>query len=94
MYKGVKLFKYILIHFNIMDLLYSEILERENDNLYVFAQRIEIDQMIKKSNLQDAFILLVRTLSYIKTKIVKNNLIIEYNDFIRDFIFNNLEYKL
>jgi|688.fasta_scaffold231030_2 hypothetical protein len=77
-----------------MDLLYSEILERENDNLYVFAQRIEIDQMIKKSNLQDAFILLVRTLSYIKTKIVKNNLIIEYNDFIRDFIFNNLEYKL
>ncbi len=77
-----------------MDLLYSEALERENDNLYVFAQRIEIDQMIKKSNLQDAFILLVRTLSYIKTKIVKNNLIIEYNDFIRDFIFNNLEYKL
>jgi hypothetical protein len=77
-----------------MDLLYLEILERENDNLYVFAQRIEIDQMIKKSNLQDAFILLVRTLSYIKTKIVKNNLIIEYNDFIRDFIFNNLEYKL
>jgi hypothetical protein len=59
-----------------MDLLYLEILERENDNLYVFAQRIEIDQMIKKSNLQDAFILLVRTLSYIKTKIVKNNLII------------------
>jgi hypothetical protein len=77
-----------------MDLLYLEILERENDNLYVFAQRIEIDQMIKKSNLQDAFILLVRTLSYIKTKIVKNNLIIEYNDFIRYFIFNNLEYKL
>jgi hypothetical protein len=77
-----------------MDLLYSEALKRENDNLYVFAQRIEIDQMIKKSNLQDAFILLVRTLSYIKTKIVKNNLIIEYNDFIRDFIFNNLEYKL
>jgi hypothetical protein len=77
-----------------MDLLYLEILERENDNLYVFAQRIEIDQMIKKSNLQNAFILLVRTLSYIKTKIVKNNLIIEYNDFIRDFIFNNLEYKL
>jgi hypothetical protein len=30
-----------------MDLLYLEILERENDNLYVFAQRIEIDQMIK-----------------------------------------------
>ena len=77
-----------------MDLLYLEILERENDNLYVFAQRIEIDQMIKKSNLQDAFILLVKSLSYIKTKIVKNNLIIEYNDFIRDFIFNNLEYKL
>jgi len=77
-----------------MDILYLEILERENDNLYVFAQRIEIDQMIKKSNLQGAFILLVRTLSYIKTKIVKNNLIIEYNDFIRDFIFNNLEYKL
>ena len=77
-----------------MDILYLEILERENDNLYVFAQRIEIDQMIKKSNLQDAFILLVKSLSYIKTKIVKNNLIIEYNDFIRDFIFNNLEYKL
>jgi len=77
-----------------MDLLYLDILERENDNLYVFAQRIEIDQMIKKSNLQDAFILLVKSLSYIKTKIVKNNLIIEYNDFIRDFIFNNLEYKL
>lgn len=77
-----------------MDLFNLKALERENDNLYVFAQRIEIDQMIKKSNLQDAFILLVRTLSYIKTKIVKNNLIIEYNDFIRDFIFNNLEYKL
>jgi len=77
-----------------MDILYLEILERENDNLYVFAQRIEIDQMIKKSNFQDAFILLVKSLSYIKTKIVKNNLIIEYNDFIRDFIFNNLEYKL
>ena len=77
-----------------MDLFNLKALKRENDNLYVFAQRIEIDQMIKKSNLQDAFILLVRTLSYIKTKIVKNNLIIEYNDFIRDFIFNNLEYKL
>jgi hypothetical protein len=77
-----------------MDLFNLKALERENDNLYVFAQRIEINQMIKKSNLQDAFILLVRTLSYIKTKIVKNNLIIEYNDFIRDFIFNNLEYKL
>ena len=77
-----------------MDLLYLEILERENDNLYVFIQSIEIDQMIKKSNFLDAFILLVTTLSNIKTKIVKNNLIIEYNDFIRDFIFNNLEYKL
>jgi hypothetical protein len=77
-----------------MDLFDLNALERENDNLYVFAQRIEIDQMIKKSNLQDAFILLVKSLSYIKTKIVKNNLIIEYNDFIRDFIFNNLEYKL
>ena len=77
-----------------MDLLYLEILERENDNLYVFAQSIEINQMIKKSNLQDAFILLVTTLSNIKTKTVKNNLIIEHHDFIRNFIFNNLEYKL
>ena len=77
-----------------MDLLDLKALERENDNIYVFIQSIEIDQMIKKSNFLDAFILLVTTLSNIKTKIVKNNLIIEYNDFIRDFIFNNLEYKL
>jgi hypothetical protein len=77
-----------------MDLLDLKALERENDNLFVFIQSIEINQMIKKSNLQDAFILLVTTLSNIKTKIVKNNLIIEHHDFIRNFIFNNLEYKL
>jgi hypothetical protein len=73
-----------------MDLLDLKALERENDNIYVFIQSIEIDQMIKKSNFLDAFILLVTTLSNIKTKIVKNNLIIEHHD----FIFNNLEYKL
>ena len=77
-----------------MDLFDLNALERENDNLYIFNQKIEIDKMIKKSNFQDAFILLVTSLSYIKTKIVKNNLIIEYHDFIHDFIFNNLEYKL
>jgi hypothetical protein len=77
-----------------MDLLDLKALERENDNIYVFIQSIEIDQMIKKSNFLDAFILLVTTLSNIKTKIVKNNLIIEHHDFIRNFIFNNLEYKL
>jgi hypothetical protein len=77
-----------------MDLLDLKALERENDNLYVFIQSIEINQMIKKSNFLDAFILLVTTLSNIKTKTVKNNLIIEHDDFIRNFIFNNLEYKL
>ena len=77
-----------------MDLLDLKALERENDNIYVFIQSIEIDQMIKKSNFLDAFILLVTTLSNIKTKTVKNNLIIEHDDFIRNFIFNNLEYKL
>jgi hypothetical protein len=77
-----------------MDLFDLNALERENDNIYVFIQSIEIDQMIKKSNFLDAFILLVTTLSNIKTKIVKNNLIIEHHDFIRNFIFNNLEYKL
>ena len=77
-----------------MDLLDLKALERENDQLYSEIKRIQIDQMIKKSNFQDAFILLVTSLSYIKTKIVKNNLIIEYHDFIHDFIFNNLEYKL
>jgi hypothetical protein len=77
-----------------MDLLDLKALERENDNIYVFIQSIEINQMIKKSNFLDAFILLVTTLSNIKTKIVKNNLIIEHHDFIRNFIFNNLEYKL
>ena len=77
-----------------MDLLDLKALERENDNLYVFIQLIEFDQMIKKSNFLDAFILLVTTLSNIKNKDVKNNLIIEHHDFIRNFIFNNLEYKL
>jgi hypothetical protein len=77
-----------------MDLLDLKALERENDNLYVFIQSIEINQMIKKYNFLDAFILLVTTLSNIKTKTVKNNLIIEHDDFIRNFIFNNLEYKL
>ena len=60
-----------------MDLLDLKALERENDNLYVFIQLIEFDQIIKKSNFLDAFILLVTTLSNIKNKDVKNNLIID-----------------
>ena len=78
-----------------MDLLDLKALERENDQLYSEIKRIQIDQMIKKSNFQDAFILLVTSLDRLnKNKVEKNNLIIYYHDFIRDFIFNNLEYKL
>lgn len=78
-----------------MDLLDLKALERENDQLFSEIRRIQIDQMIKKSNFQDAFILLVTSLDRLnKNKVEKNNLIIYYHDFIRDFIFNNLEYKL
>ena len=78
-----------------MDLLDLKALERENDQLYSEIKRIQIDQMIKKSNFQDAFILLITSLDRLnKNKVEKNNLIIYYHDFIHDFIFNNLEYKL
>ena len=78
-----------------MDLLDLKALERENDQLFSEIRRIQIDQMIKKSNFQDAFILLVTSLDRLNgNKVEKNNLIIYYHDFIRDFIFNNLEYKL
>ena len=78
-----------------MDLLDLKALERENDQLFSEIRRIQIDEMIKKSNFQDAFILLVTTSAKLNgNKVEKNNLIIYYHDFIRDFIFNNLEYKL
>ena len=78
-----------------MDLLDLKALERENDQLFSEIRRIQIDEMIKKSNFQDAFILLVTTSAKLNgNKVEKNNLIIYYHDFIRDFIFNNLKYKL
>jgi hypothetical protein len=68
-----------------MDLSYSKALKREDENLYVQFQTIQIDKLIDNSDFQGAFILLVTTLFRLnENEREKNNLIIYY----RDFIFN------
>ena len=64
-----------------MDLSYSKALKREDENLYVQLQTIQIDKLIDNSNFQGAFILLVTTLFTLNER-EKNNLIIYYHDFI------------